>query len=660
MSRTHSTRSMIRQRLGVMVLFWSIALPFCHAEEATPSEAYYLQDFPVLLTASRLRQPQSDIPNAATVIDRAMIIASGFRHLADLFRLVPGMYVGYADGHTPIVAYHGSTDKYARRMQVMIDGRSVYLPPYGGVDWEDLPLQIDDIDSIEVIRGPAAASHGENSLQGVINIRTRDAASVQGMKVSVARDSGGESAIAAHLGQSISPVLDYRLSLESRRSAGYGTPVWHDASHTRLATVRANYHPTNNDSLDVQLGMNEGARDLGILGRTTEPFRTAQTHSDFQQLNWLHTQPSGDELKVSYYHLYRAYQDNSAQAIDLESNQVQRRDLELQHTLQLGAKNRLVWGAGWRYDSVQSPLNFGVPYLSTHQLRAFAHDEWRITPQAVFNLGTMIEQDGLGHTDQSPRLSLNYHLSPEQTLRIGASIAYRSPVLVEDFSNTQYKVGRQYRAVGGLRPERMMSREIGYLAEFPAQHLSLDARGYLDQVSDLIFIDPLTTGTSFKNLYAATYKGLEATLKYHPSPDSQLTFNAAHQFVSAAATAGMTQAKFNPALQAYVQQFPLTVPRNSASLLFAQQLSPTLQWSTGYYYQGVVQLLDAAQAQTVQRRWDVRLARSFGVKDKAGSGEVAAVVHNLLKNAYSEYANTTATKNIFNQRRAEFTATLSF
>src|SRR5512139_2616870 len=116
------------------------------AADTAMSEQEILQDFPVVLSASRLAQPLSEAPNAMTVIDRDMIKASGFRTISDLFRLVPGMYVSYFTGNQPIVSYHGTTDQYSRRMQVLVDGRSVYLPPFSSVDWEDIPLQIVDIE----------------------------------------------------------------------------------------------------------------------------------------------------------------------------------------------------------------------------------------------------------------------------------------------------------------------------------------------------------------------------------------------------------------------------------------------------------------------------------------------------------------------------------
>lgn len=144
---------MMKNQRNTLCCLLCLAVQTVNADDYS-SELDYYQEFPVVLSASRLSQPLSEAPNAMTVIDRKMIVASGFRSIPDLFKLVPGMYVSYYKGSQAFVSYHGSTDQYARRMQVMIDGRSVYLPPVSTVDWADLPITVDDIERIEVIRGP--------------------------------------------------------------------------------------------------------------------------------------------------------------------------------------------------------------------------------------------------------------------------------------------------------------------------------------------------------------------------------------------------------------------------------------------------------------------------------------------------------------------------
>jgi iron complex outermembrane receptor protein len=144
--------------------------------EATEDD--YIGDVPRVLTVSRLSQSLVDAPAAVTVIDRETIRASGIVDIPEIFRLVPGFYVGtnagFVQNTNHVVSYHGMTTAYSGAMQVLINGRSVYSPLYGGVQWSELPLAIADIERIEITRGPNAASYGANSFFGVINIITQN------------------------------------------------------------------------------------------------------------------------------------------------------------------------------------------------------------------------------------------------------------------------------------------------------------------------------------------------------------------------------------------------------------------------------------------------------------------------------------------------------
>ena len=520
-----------RYRLAFAISLAGLAAQSVAASEYSSEQAYF-QEFPVVLSASRLSQPLSEAPNAVTVIDREMIKASGFRNIADLFRLVPGMFVGYENGHFPIVAYHGSIEQYSHRMQVLIDGRSVYLPPFSSVNWEDIPLHINDIERIEVVRGPAAASYGANSLQGVINIITRDASAVNGGTVSATKGNGGIADVSAHMGKT-GADLDYRVTLAYRADDGFDTSVLNDGNMTRLANFRANYHPSLTDSFDIQLGYNEGVRgEGGQMPSVT--FGDTKSNSNFEQITWLHALPQYDELKVNYYRINRYAKDKSfmPSVVDID---VYRHELELQHTLHTGAGNRLVWGGALRLDSADAYAT-GIFQMtqSLRQSRLFAHDEWRIAESTVMNAGAMIENDGMGHRNTSPKLALNYHVTPQHTLRAGASVAYRSPAMIEEVAN----IPPTYLSRGGLKPERTFSREIGYLGDLKAIGVTVDARAYYDRVSDAIYYDPdpSTFMFSFSNLLATTYKGFEGTLKYYWSERSNLIFNFSRQLASCSVT----------------------------------------------------------------------------------------------------------------------------
>lgn len=120
---------------------------------AAQAAELFFEDIPIVLTASRIAQSPLDAPVAVSVIDREMIRASGFTEIHDLLRLVPGFLVADWPEGSPVVARHGLGDAYDRRIKVMVDGRTVNRPLSGDTAWLDLPVRVDDIERVEVVRG---------------------------------------------------------------------------------------------------------------------------------------------------------------------------------------------------------------------------------------------------------------------------------------------------------------------------------------------------------------------------------------------------------------------------------------------------------------------------------------------------------------------------
>lgn len=658
------------------------------AVESIPTADYYFQELPVVLTASRLSQPQSEAPSAMTIIDREMIKASGYRTVPDLMRLVPGMYVGFADANRPVVSLHGSADEYAHRMQILIDGRSVYLPPFGGVNWADLPLQTEDIERIEVVRGPSSASHGTNSFYGVINIITRDALSQVGTSISAT--GGDASDVSARYGK-VGEKFDYRLSAGYRADRGIDNAMLNDHNRTRLFNFRGNYHPNGTDSLDVQLGSSKGEYGLGISGRPEDAFRDTMAKNDFLQVSWLHAWSARDETKLTYSHTTRSSQDPylcidsqicqgnvpgipRSQGFTRQDVYSQRDELEMQNTQRLSEGNRLVWGAVVRHDYADFPLFLGHPY-SVNPWQFFAHDEWRINQAAVLNIGTMLENNGMGNKNNSPRASLNYHFTPQHTLRIGISSATRSPVMSEAFIDANNTIwgGAYVPPISPLAPEKILTKEIGYLGEFRSLGITIDARLYADRVRNLIWWDKYVTNgqdndpDSYKNLLSAEYRGLDASLKYHWNEGrSFLAANYAHQH--AYAKLGGTPTQYSQALVSdfyqteYLNQFPQSVPTNSLSLLLSQAFADAWQFSAGYYLRDPVRVSDVSPDVTPEnrmRRLDLRIAKTFSF-GRERSADIALVVQNATKNNYTKYGTVNAVAETLFARRAWLSATLNF
>ena len=193
-----------------------------NAQEASVSEDFFFADMPVVLSVTRLQQPLWSTPASVTIIDRQMIRASGATNIPDLLRFVPGFQVAFVTGKRAAVTTHGRGDEYARDMQVMIDGRSIYDPAFGGVSWQDIQLDLESIQRIEVVRGPNAASYGSNSFAGVVNIITEHPAEQQKAVLKALVGEGKNRQLYGRLSETVGD-LAFRLAAKHSESDGFET-----------------------------------------------------------------------------------------------------------------------------------------------------------------------------------------------------------------------------------------------------------------------------------------------------------------------------------------------------------------------------------------------------------------------------------------------------
>jgi len=226
------------------------------------SERAFLIEFPTVVSASGLRQNATETPQAITVIDQQMIKASGAREIAELFRLVPGFtvsYVTYVKGLQPIVYYHGLGREFFSRIQVLIDGRSMNNATLGGIDWSQFPLAMEDIDRIEVIRGPSNAAHGIGAFLATINFVTKHASQVRGVDVSGNAGTNGilDGTVRAGGGAG---GFEYRMTAGHRADNGF--PNLADSRTLDYVTQVAPSFSLRGGTRDILRGMI--ARGLGL------------------------------------------------------------------------------------------------------------------------------------------------------------------------------------------------------------------------------------------------------------------------------------------------------------------------------------------------------------------------------------------------------------
>ena len=629
-----ASRNLSRSVLVMAMFIVALSVPPARAAEPPLlSEEEFLAELPVVLTASRLAQPQAEAPAAVTIIDRQLIEASGARNLSEVFRLVPGFQVGFENGHRHVVGYHGLADEFSRRLQVLIDGRSVYLPSFGGVSWSDLPLALDDIERIEVIRGPNAVTYGANSFLAVINITTRHSAADRGDFVRATAGSNdirdGVLRMAGGAGD-----VSYRLTTGYQQDNGYGQR--NDSRRITFMNGRMDARPGEHDEIELQFGYNEGPRGRGKAGDLIDYPRDQEITSRFQQIRWRHRLVSGDEVAVQFYYNHH---ESDEQILSLPipllggfqipvnyDVRSERYDAEAQHTVGLGESLRLVWGAGARLDLVEWPGFLGsAEPLDNHYYRLFANLEWRATRRLVLNAGVMAENSDMTGSDLSPRLAANYQLQPGHTLRAGVSSATRQPVLIEEKGNARFCLdptctlyNQEFYSSGNLEPERILSNELGYIGRL-APGLTLDLRLFRDHVTRLItgfdgfYADSLDNeAIDFRNRDKAMITGSELQFHWQPERNTRVILGYANVRIE------------SNDLDA---DYSNSAPRNSVSLLGLHEIGDGLLASAAFYYQDEMTFVGEHPI-GVLRRLDLRLAQRFRLAD--AQGEAAVVLQNVL------------------------------
>lgn len=620
-------------------------------------EQDFFTELPVVLTASRLPQQQADLPAAITVIDRAMIDASGVSDIPSLFRLVAGFQVGHDRDQRVTVTYHGASDQFARRMQVLVDGRSIYTPATGGVDWVDLPVSLEDIARIEVTRGPNGVTYGANAFLGVINIITFHPGDVRGFtfKTAIGEDKyrKGTLRYAGNTGD-----LDYRLTVERREDTGVNDLNWdggtpksaHDDQRTTVLTLRADYLATINDQLTFQLGKSQGPRERGFGPTKDSPQRWQQSHGDYQQLQWKHLHSSTEEFKLQFYRHYQLHRDDlqinlpPLLAFD-QSIETERYNLELEHLYAPASDWRLAWGAEARLDYSKAPGYFkSSDFYKNHLYRLFANGEWRPHAQWTVNMGLLFEHNELAKEDFSPRLALNYRLDDQYYLRGSYSEAYRTPAVFEEYANAAVRLyssdaiyDQLYYSAGNLKPEHISSYELGFGRRTTGSRLSYEIKLYREEISDVIaaYYDYARDSTSiaqdgtykFTNNGNTTITGIEIQARAQPTASSLISLAYAYAQVK-----GSVLAKESPI---GYKDMSKTTPRHTFSVLLASDLSARWRGSLGLYH--VTNFEWGGGSENIHYTTaDATLRRSF--KTDELSGNLFLTVRDMLA-AYYDYRN---------------------
>ena len=475
---------------------------------ATAGESPFFEELPTVLSASRLPQVLHEAPGAVTILDRDFIRATGYRDVARLLRLVPGMQIGQERGHGQWVTYHGLGSDFPTEIQVLIDGRSVYAPSsFGGVDWSGLALTVDEIERIEVVRGTNSNAFGANAFLGVINIITRHSQQDRGSRGQVNLGNHGIADVQA-VWSGGSDDLGVRISAVQTRDNGFSGV--NDSRHSQVLSLRSDYRLDARNELTLRAGYNKGERGQGYPDSIFDnnAVRTMGSADYSLHLTWRHTAGEDEEWLASLYHNRESGTDNwlangaanGRQFLNVplsRSGTSTRSNAELQHRFALNPQARLVWGLEARQDESDALPLFASGNPPPHELyRAFSNLDWRLTPAWQLNLGALVEKNGAAATQFIPRAFVNWQASATNTFRAGYSRAWQQRNLFEVYGDVRaydpkgapgaLPIAWPYAPNPNLRIPHVDTIELGYLGRFPSIDATLDVRVFNERISDFV------------------------------------------------------------------------------------------------------------------------------------------------------------------------------
>ncbi|BAL22401.1 TonB-dependent siderophore receptor [Azoarcus sp. KH32C] len=475
--------------------------------QSLESEQAFFEPLPVVLTVSRMPKPQRETPAAITILDRDLIRATGYRDIGRLLRLVPGMQIAQETGNDQWVSYHGPGTDYPRQVQLLLDGRPLYAPYFGGAFAGGIPIAIEDIERIEVVRGTDSAAYGSQAFDGIVNIITRHTSEETGSAVML---RGGTNGIAGGSARAVGQQgpLGLRLTVQRERDDGMGG--LHDDRTTNRANLRGDLRISTYDEITMAAGVMHSDRERGYDNTqfNSNPKRKAAMHSEFVQLRWRHAPTSDEEFVLSTNYAREKARDEwkissrGLQGLGVplvevpvnENNATTRHNLEFEHHFTASDRLRLGWGAEWRRDEFVSPfLLYNDPKQSQDTSRLYGNSEWHFANEWLLNAGLMAENAQYDQTRLSPRVFLNWLPDTAQSWRIGYTRAYRQPGIFDRNADVRiYVPGTtlllQQRQIANpdIEPPRIDAFELGFLGQLPDGRAQIDVRLFHEETRDQI------------------------------------------------------------------------------------------------------------------------------------------------------------------------------
>ena len=487
-----------RQLLTIFAFIWISVVPILHAEEGDHNdqvpedlvELSFEELMDIKITSvSKREQKVSQAAAAIHVITQEDIRRSGLNSIPELLRTVPGLQVAQFDANTWAITSRGFNSRFASKLLVLIDGRSIYTPIFSGINWDDHDIPLEDIERIEVIRGPGGTLWGANAVNGVINIITKHTEDTQGGLVSGGAGNEENGFSTLRYGGKLSPDATYRVygkyfnrDESVTRTGGPGN----DSSHSARGGFRIDWQASEKNSLMFTGDYFEGESDFSIRNQVfslTAPFAssfntTAEIDGAHFLAKWQRQLSADSDIALqAYYNRERRRSQFIPQLLEDTF------DIDFQHQFKLNDRNHIIWGLEQRfvYDSLKS--NFGFSFdpqtRLNHRSSFFVQDEITLVPNQVrLTLGSKFEANSYTGFEIQPNARILWTPNEDHTVWAAVSRAVRTPSRAEDTArvNVTASAGPVLVTQFGANDydsEDLLALELGYRVQ-PKKNLYFD------------------------------------------------------------------------------------------------------------------------------------------------------------------------------------------
>ncbi len=488
-------------------------------------------------SVSKKEQKLSQVAAAIFVITQEDIHRSGATNIPDLLRMVPGLDVAQINGNTWAISARGFNLQFANKLLVLIDGRAVYSPLFGGVNWDTQDVPLEDIERIEVIRGPGGTIWGANAVNGVINIITKRAGDTHGALVSGGGGTTGQSLGTAQYGGNFAGNASYRIFTKYLNVDHLPDLQGQDASdgyHLLHGGFRADASLSANDPLTVQGDLYAGREGAAIVHSSFDPpeneIKNSQSNLSGGNIlgRWSHIFSSASETTLQFF--FDQYARGGPESRESRNTF----DIDFQHHFAWGARNDLIWGAGYRHTSDRTVGTIDQAFIPANVagelFTFFVQDQIAVKPDRVFlTIGTKVENSYFTGFDIEPSMRVAWTPSSRRTFWAAISRATRTPTRRDtDLSAVLAALPGPAEVLLTGNPnqksEHVESFEVGYRAQ-PSERVSLDATIFYNLYDGLESVEPLPDDVqqnppllihplTFANKLSGTTEGIELSVNW--------------------------------------------------------------------------------------------------------------------------------------------------